>query len=194
MKEIYRLQVEYIDKLKKFVEKDINTRSIEEIIYFIDDIEMLWRRNRRLIQHFIEINKGKLIVHCGSIYLDVSNNENISYNVINKSLVIDEPIVKMSVIFRGYKHINYNDMCNRLKQTITKILEVYKLPYNNNIFILPINFIYSATNIDKETFCNIISNATINYINSKLNTSYNSLDEWRNEKNDLEKFISKYRC
>ena len=35
MKEIYKIQAEYIDKLKRFIFEGINNKSIEDIIYFI---------------------------------------------------------------------------------------------------------------------------------------------------------------
>ena len=61
MKEIYKIQAEYIDKLKRFIFEGINNKSIEDIIYFIDDIELFWRKNIRIIKYFIEVNKENLI-------------------------------------------------------------------------------------------------------------------------------------
>ena len=193
MKEIYKIQAEYIDKLKRFIFEGINNKSIEDIIYFIDDIELFWRKNIRIIKYFIQINKENLIVHCGSTYLDIDKNEQISYNVSNKLLIIDDIIVKMNVIFRINEYINYSDMYGRLERTINKVFELYSSNLNNNILILPINYIFSATNSNNKEFVRLISDATIDYINSTLDTSYVTLDEWEKEEYVLEDFIHKYK-
>ena len=193
MKEIYKIQAEYIDKLKRFISQGIKNKSIEDIIYFIDDIELFWRKNIRIIKYFIQINKENLIVHCGSTYLDIDKNEQISYNVSNKLLIIDDIIVKMNVIFRINEYINYSDMYGRLERTINKVFELYSSNLNNNILILPINYIFSATNSNNKEFVRLISDATIDYINSTLDTSYVTLDEWEKEEYVLEDFIHKYK-
>lgn len=193
MKEIYRIQAEYIDKLKQFVYNGLDTKSIEDIIYFIDDIELFWRKNIRIIKYFIEINNENLIVHCGSTYLDSKKNEHITYNVSNKLLIIDDSIVKMNVIFRINEHINYSDMYGRLERTINKILELYNSSLNCNMLILPINFIFSATKSNSKELKKLISGATIDYINSVLDTSYTSLDDWEKEEYAFEEFIYKYK-
>lgn len=193
MKEIYKIQAEYIDKLKRFISKGTNSKSIEDIIYFIDDIELFWRKHIRIIQYFIQTNKENLIVHCGSTYLDIDKNEQISYNVSNKLLIVDDSIVNMNVIFRMNEYINYSDMYGRLERTINKIFELYSSSLNSNILILPINYMFSATKSNNKEFVRLISDATIDYINSILNTSYVTLDEWEKEEYVLEDFIYKYK-
>ena len=193
MKEIYKIQAEYIDKLKRFIFEGINNKSIEDIIYFIDDIELFWRKNIRIIKYFIEVNKENLIIHCGSTYLDTEKNEQITYNVSNKLLIIDDSIVKMNVIFRINEYVNYSDMYGRLERTINKIFELYSSSLNSDILILPINYIFSTTKSNNKEFVRLISDATIDYINSILNTSYDTLDEWEKEEYVLEDFIYKYK-
>lgn len=193
MKEIYKIQAEYIDKLKRFISHGIKNKNIEDIIYFIDDIEFFWRKNIRLIKYFIQIYKENLIIHCGSTYLDIDKNEHISYNVSNKLLIIDDSIVKMNVIFRINEYVNYSDLYGRLEKTINKIFKLYSSSLNSNILILPINYIFSATKSNNKEFVKLISNATIDYINTILDTSYVTLDEWEKEEYLLEDFIYKYK-
>ena len=61
MKEIYKIQAEYIDKLKRFIFEGINNKSIEDIIYFIDDIELFWYFLKTNASFFHSIS-GSLLV------------------------------------------------------------------------------------------------------------------------------------
>ena len=186
---IKEYQTEYLNLIEVFKGKEAKTEA--DYLLLFDQIELLFKRNKKTIINFLEMNKN-ITYYGGSTYFSKSDNDLYPMLISNKKVVVSEPILKLSIFTKVPEVFNSNRIEELINTAIDKTLELKE--ELNELFIIYINpndFMKELKNDIRKT----AEELTLHYLNQNLDLDYISLDEFikENKTLDYNELDSKYK-
>ena len=180
-------QNEYVQILEKF---DINNSSYDDYIFLFDRIELLLKRNKKVILDFLSLNHN-YVYFGGATYFTKSSKELYPLLFSNKKIIIADSIIKMSIFLKNDNDFQFDRIKEIINNSISNILSIKsELQSGFAIMINPYDFIGEM----REEIISISQKLTIEYLNASLNTNFNNIDEFieENKMHSFKELENKY--
>ncbi len=169
---IIAYQQNYLEILKEFKK---NKNEYDDYLLLLDKIELLLKRNKKTITNFLELNNNNFFYYGGSTYFDSKSNEINPIIFSGKSIIIADPIIKLSFFLKSTEVFNFKRIKHIIDISINTVLDSeHNLLSGKLIYINPNDFIYSIKSSIYETAREL----TIQYINYNLDTAYSNVDQF----------------
>ena len=168
---IKEYQKQYIEILKEF--KDKNNRDLKEYYLIFDKLELLYKRNKKTIFNYLEIEKG-FAYYGGATYFNKNRGEIYPILISEKKLIVADPILKLSIFLRNpdvFKEDRIKEIIDRAIKKTLDIQEEFKEGYI--IYINPDEYLKDI----KEDITNTAEELTLQYLNHNLNIKCRMIKE-----------------
>lgn len=184
LKPIKRMMNEYRILLEKY-ETNLDNLTIADYKRIIGEIKMFWYRNQKYVEYFIShiTEKDEVAFLAGAVRLDIKNNGHYEYVLVGKIRLINDPLMKMAIFYRGTEdEINFEYTNKYLKECIQDMLHLLR-KYVDDFYILPTEFI---TGTEGDEYHTALVEAAENMILSMFSAEYNSVQEFYAENHTYE--------
>lgn len=163
---LLNIQKEYYEILKNN-ESNLNTNAfnVESITYLIDEIKLLWLRNKNLIDKELErlSDMNNCYFLAGGYYLDIKDNQHYFFKSFGDIHIINEPLTKIESMIRVAlkNNISQEKNINYFKKGFFDTINVLNNYFDKFLF-LPLNLLLDDVQDDfnenfNKFFFNILS-------------------------------------
>lgn len=177
IKNIKKSQKQYFDLIKGYkaqiFSEEINQKQIAMII---DEIQCFWLDRKDILITEIEklASKRECFVLSGAIYLDVKDNEHYIFKALGEEHIIYDSLLKMENFFRIPNHVFSKESIEIFRRAYIDVFDILS-KYRNVFYILPIRQVAIS---DEKEHAELLHDFYLKFINSVLNESFNSFDEF----------------
>ena len=192
--ELIKIQDEYLELLlskeKQFT--DDNMLNIREIAYFIDEIEVFWRKKLQLMEHLINrlTNNYDVYLLSAVMYLGINTNEHYTFKAIGDYQCVTDPISKFDVFIRqGMTHLGSDPIEVFFKRSYLDTVNALENYKHDFIFIPSALMTWSSNEHMRKTLYKDASNI----IKSMFVEKIDNLDEYLDGFETMDEIESKIR-
>jgi hypothetical protein len=176
LKPLRRMMDGYQILLEKY-ESNLENFSVADYKKLIGEVKMFWYRNHQYVDYILAniTEADKVAFLAGAVRLDIVNNGHVEYILVGKHRLIDDPLIKMAIFYRGMnQEINFEYTNKYLKECIQDMLVLLR-NYSEDFYIVPMGFINVA---ESNEYRSLLIEATERMILSMFSKDYQNAQEF----------------
>ncbi len=183
-KPIKQIMKEYANLLIKY-ESQLNTLDIDDCKKIIGEIKLLWYRNHKYVNYFLEHISYEDDVYflAGEVQLNITENGQYDFILVGHKRFINDPFLKLASYYKDDgENIDFEYMNNYFAECMQDLLTMFR-EYSEDFYVLPIEYIKTK---DYEDYLLALKKSADKMILSMFSVKYNDIDQFIDDNNTYE--------